>query len=95
MLEQLKKDNTKLKNNHPISVISGYRSEATNRMLAKKNAGVARNSYHIRGQAIDFRIEGVETSVIRDMGIRLRVGGVGFYKKSNFVHLDTGPKRHW
>ena len=87
--------NTKLKNNHPISVISGYRSEETNRMLAERNAGVARNSYHIRGQAIDFRIEGIETSAIRDMGIRLRVGGVGFYKKSNFVHLDTGPRRHW
>ena len=87
--------NTKLNNNHPISVISGYRSVETNRMLAEMNPGVARNSYHTKGQAIDLRIEGIETSAIRDMGIRLRVGGVGFYKKSNFVHLDTGPKRHW
>ena len=87
--------NTKLNNNHPISVISGYRSVETNRMLAEMNPGVARNSYHTKGQAIDLRIEGIETSAIRDMGIRLRVGGVGFYKKSNFVHLDTGPRRHW
>lgn len=87
--------NMKLQNKHPISVISGYRSEETNRKLALTNAGVARNSYHIKGQAMDLRIEGINSTMIRDAGMNLRVGGVGYYEKSNFVHLDTGPRRHW
>jgi len=87
--------NKKLRNKHPISVISGYRSVETNRKLALTNSGVARNSYHIKGQAIDLRIEGVDTKEIRDSALSLRVGGVGYYQKSNFVHLDTGPRRRW
>ncbi len=79
----------------PISVISGYRSAATNRKLAMTNSGVAKNSYHVKGQAIDLRINGRDTSDIRDIGHQMRVGGVGYYPKSNFVHLDTGPWRHW
>lgn len=87
--------NARLGNNHPISVISGYRSLETNRKLAMTNAGVARNSYHTKGQAIDLRIEGIDTKTIRDTALSLRVGGVGYYQKSNFVHLDTGPRRSW
>ncbi len=87
--------NAKLQNKHPISVISGYRSEETNRKLAMTNPGVAPNSYHIKGQAVDLRIEGIDTRLIRDLGMSLRVGGVGYYEKSDFVHLDTGPRRHW
>lgn len=87
--------NAKLQNKHPISVISGYRSRETNRMLALKNSGVARNSYHIKGQAIDLRIEGINSKAIRDAALKLRVGGVGYYEKSDFVHLDTGPRRSW
>jgi len=87
--------NAKLHNNHPISVISGYRSSETNRKLAITNSGVARNSYHIKGRAIDLRIEGIESKAIRDAALKLRVGGVGYYEKSDFVHLDTGPRRYW
>ena len=87
--------NAKLSNAHPISVISGYRSKETNRKLALINSGVAQNSYHIKGQAIDLRIEGVDSKLIRDAAMKLRVGGVGYYEKSNFVHLDTGPRRTW
>ena len=83
------------KPNHPFSVISGYRSPATNRKLAKSNSAVATNSYHIKGQAIDIRLNGTETKAIRDAGLSLRVGGVGYYERSNFVHLDTGPYRAW
>ncbi len=79
----------------PVSVISGYRSAETNRKLAQINAGVASNSYHIKGQAIDIRIPGRNTAKVRDVGLKLRVGGVGYYPQSNFVHLDTGPPRHW
>lgn len=79
----------------PFSVISGYRSAETNRKLAKINSGVAKNSYHVKGRAVDIRLPGVETKDIRDAGLSLRVGGVGYYESSNFVHLDTGPHRTW
>jgi len=79
----------------PYSVISGYRSEATNRKLALKNSGVAKNSYHVKGRAVDIRLPGTETRDLRGAGLALRVGGVGYYKESNFIHLDTGPYRAW
>ena len=75
----------------PFSVISGYRSAETNRKLALKNAGVAKNSYHIKGRAIDIRLPGTDTKQIQRAGMALRVGGVGYYQKSDFVHLDTRP----
>lgn len=87
--------NQKVNNKNPISVISGYRSEETNRKLARINSGVAKNSFHIKGQAIDIRIPGIDTAKIRDAALNLRVGGVGYYSKSNFTHIDTGPRRHW
>lgn len=87
--------NSKLGNSRSISVISGYRSKETNRKLALTNPGVATNSYHTKGQAIDIRISGRETKDIRNAGLQLRVGGVGYYKRSNFTHLDTGPHRRW
>ncbi len=79
----------------PYSVISGYRSEETNRKLAKINSGVAKNSYHVKGRAVDIRLPGTETKHLKDAGLALRVGGVGYYPDSNFVHLDTGPHRFW
>ena len=87
--------NKKIENNQSISVISGYRSPKTNRMLAERNPGVAINSYHIKGRAIDIRIPGKETHQLREIGVQLGVGGVGYYPQSNFAHFDTGPKRSW
>ncbi|OED37953.1 hypothetical protein AB833_22020 [Chromatiales bacterium (ex Bugula neritina AB1)] len=87
--------NQRLGNKKYISVISGYRSAETNRKLALRNSGVAKNSYHIKGRAIDIRINGYDSKIIRDAGVSLRVGGVGYYQKSDFVHLDTGPRRIW
>lgn len=87
--------NQRIGNRNPFSVISGYRSAETNRKLALLNAGVAKNSFHVRGQAIDIRIPGIETALITQVGLKLRVGGVGYYAKSNFTHIDTGPRRHW
>ncbi len=87
--------NTKLNNKNTVSVISGYRSAETNRKLATRNSGVASNSYHIKGRAIDIRIPGKDTKNLRDVGLKLRVGGVGYYERSNFAHFDTGPYRHW
>jgi len=81
----------------PIHVIGGYRSPATNAMLRRRSSGVARHSQHMHGKAIDFYIPDVELSAIREAGLRLRRGGVGFYPSSGapFVHLDVGSVRHW
>jgi uncharacterized protein YcbK (DUF882 family) len=81
--------------NEPIWVICGYRSPTTNSMLRRRSSGVAKFSQHMLGKAIDFYIPGVPLSELREMGLRLERGGVGFYPESNFVHLDTGSVRHW
>lgn len=81
----------------PIQVIGGYRSPATNAMLRSRSRGVAQTSLHMQGKAMDFYIPGVPLSKVREAGLRLQRGGVGFYPTSGspFVHLDTGGVRHW
>lgn len=81
----------------PINIISSYRSPATNSMLRRRSSGVARNSQHVLGHAIDFFIPEVPLEQIRYAGLRQQRGGVGFYPTSGspFVHLDTGSVRHW
>jgi uncharacterized protein YcbK (DUF882 family) len=81
----------------PIQIISSYRSPATNAMLRRRSAGVARFSQHMLGHAMDFFIPDVPLEQIRYAGLRLQRGGVGFYPTSGspFVHLDTGSIRHW
>ncbi|WP_439256673.1 MULTISPECIES: DUF882 domain-containing protein [unclassified Lonepinella] len=81
--------------NTEILVISGYRTQATNNRMHRRSRGVASNSYHIKGQAVDFRIEGVPLAKIKATAERLHNGGVGYYPRSNFVHVDTGPVRTW
>ena len=78
-----------------IDVICGYRSAATNAMRHRQSRGVASNSYHIKGQAIDFRIPGVSLARLRQAAENLENGGVGYYPYSNFIHVDTGPVRTW
>lgn len=78
-----------------IEVISGYRSPQTNEFLSHQSSGVARHSLHMKGQAIDVRITDLPTSRLRDAAEGLGAGGVGYYAKSDFVHLDTGPFRTW
>lgn len=80
---------------HTFSVISGYRSPATNAMLRRTTSGVAKNSYHMKGKAIDIRLRGCPTHKLRDICIQVHAGGVGYYPKSNFVHVDVGPVRCW
>ncbi|MEM6382119.1 MAG: DUF882 domain-containing protein [Pseudomonadota bacterium] len=81
----------------PIHVVSAYRSPATNNMLRRRSSGVARNSQHTQGRAMDFFIPGVSAAAIRAAGLRQQQGGVGYYPRSNtpFVHLDTGTVRMW
>src|SRR5690606_14048631 len=83
----------------PINIICGYRNPGTNSMLRgrSRNSGVAQNSQHMKGNALDFFIPGVPLEKLREIGLRMQVGGVGFYPTSGspFVHMDTGTVRHW
>ena len=81
--------------NGTFEVISGFRSPSTNEMLRQHSGGVAQNSMHLRGQAIDVRLDGVVTADLRRAGLALGQGGVGYYPDSDFVHLDTGRVRAW
>ena len=79
-----------------FQVISGYRCPATNAMLqATRGGGVARRSLHMDGRAIDIRLAGVPLTGLRDAALSLGLGGVGFYPREQFVHLDTGRVRSW
>lgn len=82
----------------PFHVISGYRSPATNAMLQERgggHSGVASKSLHMVGKAVDIRVPGVKLDDLRAAARSLRLGGVGFYPASNFVHVDTGRVRYW
>ncbi len=78
-----------------FEVISGYRSPHTNAVLRHVTTGVAENSLHIQGRAIDVRLTSAKTTALRDAALALQAGGVGYYAESNFVHLDTGKVRSW
>lgn len=80
-----------------IHVVSAYRSPATNSMLRKRSKGVANKSQHMLGKAMDFYIPGVPLKKLRETGLKMQVGGVGYYPRSGspFVHLDVGSVRHW
>lgn len=81
--------------NKPFHIISGYRSPWSNGELHTHSNGVAKNSLHMQGKAVDIRIEGVDILDIRNTAIALQQGGVGYYPSSDFVHIDTGLARYW
>ena len=76
-------------------VISAYRSPTTNNMLRSRGRGIAKNSQHLLGTAIDVRLDDVPTKKLRDAALAMKKGGVGYYGKANFVHIDTGRVRRW
>lgn len=76
-------------------VISAYRSPETNAMLNKRSNGVAKNSQHIQGKAIDVRLRGEDSKRLYEVALELELGGVGYYEQSDFIHADTGRVRHW
>ena len=79
----------------PFHVISGYRSPKTNALLASASDGVAKRSLHMDGKAIDIRLHDVALSDLRQTALGMEAGGVGYYKKSDFIHVDTGRVRQW
>ncbi len=81
--------------NEPLTVLSGYRSPNTNAMLRKASSNVAQNSFHMKGQAADIRVPGSSTNQVREVAMSLAAGGVGYYPRREFVHVDTGDIRHW
>ncbi len=78
-----------------IHVISGYRSPEYNALLVRKMRRAARHSYHVEGQALDFFIPGTKPRELRTTALKLRYGGVGYYPRAEFIHLDCGPFRSW
>jgi uncharacterized protein YcbK (DUF882 family) len=95
LLEFLHRLSTRLESEQPFEVISGFRSPKTNARLAAKSHGVAKRSYHMQGMAIDIRLPGRRLRDLRRAALDLHIGGVGYYGRSDFVHLDTGRVRFW
>lgn len=81
--------------NQPYMMLSGYRSPQTNNMLRSRSRGVAKNSLHMKGQAVDLRLGDRSVGQIAKAAAACRAGGVGRYSGSNFVHMDCGPVRTW
>jgi len=95
LLDQLHDLKLVLGVNKPFQLVCGYRSPFTNAMLRSQSHAVAKNSLHMQGKAVDIRIQGLDTRVIRDAALSMQSGGVGFYHRDNFVHLDSGDVRSW
>ena len=95
LLEHVNLVQKKLGGDREIHIISGYRSPEYNAKLVRTGRRAARNSLHMQGQAVDLRVPGIHPKVIRQAALELGFGGVGYYPRSKFVHLDSGPFRSW
>jgi uncharacterized protein YcbK (DUF882 family) len=95
LLDLLTRLQVKLRTREPFQVVSGYRSPATNAMLAAMTDGVAQHSLHMQGMAVDIRVPDRSLVKVHRAAISLAAGGVGFYPRSDFVHVDVGRVRYW
>lgn len=86
---------SRLESTEPFHVISGYRSPKTNGTLAQQSSGVAKKSLHMKGMAADVRLPGRVLSDLKGVAVSLKLGGVGYYPKSDFIHVDVGRVRYW
>ena len=86
---------SKMESSEPFHVISGYRSPKTNDTLAQQSNGVAKKSLHMKGMAADVRLPGRALSGLKDAAASLKLGGVGYYPSSDFIHVDVGRVRYW
>ena len=78
-----------------INILSAYRSPESNAFLRRASSGVAKRSLHMQAEAMDIRVPDVKTSQLRKLAMNMKRGGVGYYPRSNFVHVDVGEVRHW
>jgi uncharacterized protein YcbK (DUF882 family) len=85
----------RLDTSDPFLVVSGYRSPITNTQMYLRREGVAKHSYHTKGMAVDLRSENRSLTQLREAAMDLQCGGVGYYPRADFVHVDCGPIRHW
>ncbi|MEH6348035.1 MAG: DUF882 domain-containing protein [Bermanella sp.] len=95
LLDQLHHVQQKLESQKEILLVSGYRSPKTNENLRKSNHSVSRNSLHMKGKAMDFLIPGLNLRHVHKATLASSAGGVGYYARSGFIHMDTGRKRRW
>ena len=95
LLDLLHHINRALDTSQPFNLISGYRSPATNAWLANQSEGVARHSMHMYGMAADINVPGRSLVLLQIVALATHGGGVGYYPRSNFVHVDTGRVRCW
>lgn len=95
LIDQLFTMQMKLQPSEPMHLLCGYRSPGTNARLRRRSRGVAKNSYHIRGRAADIRMPGCSTRDMFRAAQELHAGGVGYYSRSRFIHMDSGPVRTW
>jgi uncharacterized protein YcbK (DUF882 family) len=94
-LEYLNLVDQKLGGKNEIHVLSGYRSPVYNQLLQRQSPEVAKHSLHMEGRAIDLRIPGIHLSKLRRVALSMQIGGVGYYPRTNFVHIDSGEFRTW
>ncbi len=95
VIEFLNSIDKSLGGNNEIYIISGYRTPEYHRWLKRRGSRPAKNSLHLVGKAIDFRIPGVRLREIKSEAVRMRFGGVGYYPRRGFVHIDSGRFRYW
>ncbi len=95
LIDLLARLHARLDTDEPFHLLSGYRSPATNARLRKRSSGVAKFSLHMEGRAADIHVPGVSTRTLREEAMALAAGGVGYYSRSGFVHVDTGQPRTW
>lgn len=95
VLEHVNLVHKKIGGDREIHIISGYRSPEYNAQLVRAGRRAAKNSLHMQGQAIDIQIPGIHPKVIRQAALELGYGGIGYYPRSKFVHLDSGAFRSW
>jgi uncharacterized protein YcbK (DUF882 family) len=95
LLDLLHRIHRALDTSQPFNLISGYRSPATNAWLASQSEGVSRYSLHMDGMASDINVPGRSLALLQTVALAMRGGGVGYYPRSDFVHVDTGRVRRW
>lgn len=95
LIDDLVRLHATLDTEEPIHLLSGYRTPETNARLRKRSMGVAKYSLHMEGRAADIHVPGIGTRALQQAALAMQSGGVGYYRRSGFVHLDTGRIRHW